>query len=227
MNNSINKLKNSNNSRDNLSLVLWGNILSSTTRIRYTKHELSIVKLPEKVRSVIVGIILSDGHIALTPRSKNAYLIFSQSLAKLTYVYFVFHFLNHYCQSSPRLSISNAWGKTTYQLKISTRSMLCITELHKFFYENRIKVIRPSIYFYITPIALAHWIMGDGTFTGKSLLLCTDSFSIKEVVLLNMIYVVLYSIILKNTLEYIYVKKVCLNYVKLFCLICMSLCYIN
>ncbi len=77
MNNSINKLKNSSNSRDNLSLVLWGNILFSTTRIRYTKHELSIVKLPENVRSVIVGIILSDGHIALASRSINAYLMFN------------------------------------------------------------------------------------------------------------------------------------------------------
>ncbi len=72
--------------------------------------------------------------------------------------------------------------------------MPCITELHKFFYLNRIKIIKPSIYFYITPIALAHWIMGDGTFTGKSLLLCTDSFSIKEVVLLINVLIIKYDL---------------------------------
>jgi hypothetical protein len=43
-------------------LVIWGNNLYSTVGIRYTKHELNIVKLPENVRSIIIGIILSDGH---------------------------------------------------------------------------------------------------------------------------------------------------------------------
>jgi len=31
-----------------------------------------------------------------------------------------------------------------------------------------------------TPVALAHWICGDGTFSHGGLLLCTDSFTIPE-----------------------------------------------
>jgi hypothetical protein len=93
-------------------LVVWGDNLYSTVGIIYTKHDLSIVKLPENVRSIIIGIILSDGHVALASRSKNAYLLFSRSLAKLTYVYFVLNFLNHYCKSYPKLIIREEWGKT-------------------------------------------------------------------------------------------------------------------
>jgi LAGLIDADG DNA endonuclease family len=139
MNNNINKMKNNDNLTDSMSLVLWWNNLSSTTKIKYTKHELSIVKLPENIRSIIIGIVLSDGHIALTSRSKNAYLMFSQSLAKLGYIYFVFNFLNHYCQSYPKLIVSLGWGKTTYKLLIATRSMPSITELHEYFYEKKNK----------------------------------------------------------------------------------------
>ncbi len=36
--------------------------------------------------------------------------------------------------------------------------------------------------------------MGDGSFTGKGLLLCTDSFSIKEVVILINIIIIKYNI---------------------------------
>jgi len=103
-------------------------------------------------------------------------LLFSQSLAKITYFYFVFSFFDHYYQSYPKLIVREEWGKTIYRLKFATRSMPCITELQKYFYENRINIIKPSIYFHITPIALALWIMGDGSFTGKGLILCTDSF---------------------------------------------------
>ena len=52
-------------------------------------------------------------------------------------------------------------------MEIHTRSMLCITELYSLFYKN--KTIKFSVYNELTSIALAHWIIGDGT----------DSYSIK------------------------------------------------
>jgi hypothetical protein len=138
------------------SLVLWGSNISSTAGTRYTKYELSIVNLPNDIKSIIVGIILSDGHIALNFKGKNAYLILNQSLAKSAYIYFVFSFLSHYCQSYPKLSVSYRLGKPSYVLRIATRSMPCITELYYNFYLNKIKIIKPIIYFDLTPIALAH-----------------------------------------------------------------------
>lgn len=67
--------------------------------------------------------------------------------------------------------------------------MPCITELYPNFYVNKIKVVKPSMYSDLTPIALAHLIMGDGTFNGITLLLCTDSYSHKRSCYINVLVI--------------------------------------
>jgi LAGLIDADG DNA endonuclease family len=210
-------MKNNNYLLSEKCLVLWGSNLSSTAGTRYTKQILSIINLPNDIKSIIIGIIISDGHLALNYKGKNAYLILNQSLAKSAYIYFVFSFLSHYCQSYPKLSVSYRLGKPSYILRIATRSMPCLTELYIKFYANKIRIIKPSIYNDLTPIALAHWIMGDGSYNGKGLILCTDSFKIKEVVLLMNVLIIRYNI--KCTITYhskkyprIYIGK---KYIKL------------
>ena len=73
----------------------------------------------------------------------------------------------------------------TYGLQFSTRRYPCLNELYQSFYKNKIKIIPHNIYDLLTPIALAHWIMGDGAKRNKGLVLCTDSFSISDVVRLS------------------------------------------
>lgn len=72
--------------------------------------------------------------------------------------------------------------------------MPCITELYHHFYIEKVKTITFSIYNNLTPVALAHWIMGNGTFNGISLLLCTDFYSIKNIVLLINVLIIKYDI---------------------------------
>lgn len=43
----------------NTSLVVWGQNLSATTKEKFSRAELAMVKLPINVRGVIVGLILS------------------------------------------------------------------------------------------------------------------------------------------------------------------------
>jgi len=50
--------------------------------------------------------------------------------------------------------------------------------LHKL-YINKIKCIKLSIYNDLILVGLAHWIRGDGTFKGITVLFCTDSYTIK------------------------------------------------
>jgi hypothetical protein len=132
----LKKIKNNNYLINEKSLVSWGNNLGSTTGTKYTKYVLSIINLPNDIKSIMVEIILSDSHIAFNFKGKNAYLILNQSLAKSAYVYFVFSFLNHYCQSYPKLSVSYGLGRPSYILRIATRSMPCITELYNNCYLN-------------------------------------------------------------------------------------------
>ena len=59
---------------------------------------------------------------------------------------------------------------------------------------NGRKIIPIDIYNLLTPIALAHWIMGDGEAREYGLRLCTDAFSIKEVVTLMNVLLIRYNI---------------------------------
>jgi hypothetical protein len=65
-----------------------------------------------------------------------------------------------------------------------------MTQLHSLFYVNGVKVIPENIYELLTPVALAHVIMGDGSAQRDGLIICTDSFTIPEVVrLINVLMI--------------------------------------
>jgi hypothetical protein len=68
--------------------------------------------------------------------------------------------------------------------------MPCLTKLHSLFYPNGVKIIPNNIYEVLTPTALAHLIMGDGSVQRHGLALCTDSYSIEDVVrLINVLMI--------------------------------------
>lgn len=143
--------------------------------------------------------------ISLVSKVKNSRLTFQQSLIHLKYFWHVYTKLSHYCKSIPYFSTRVLKGKSFYILGLATRSLPCFTpalgprswgraELRNLFYLNGFKVIPYQIFELLTPVALAHWICGDGTFSHGGLLLCTDSFTIPECVHLINILMVKYSL---------------------------------
>jgi hypothetical protein len=117
---------------------------------------------------------------------------FKQSLSRASYVLFVFNILSHYCGSSPRLTSGIRAGNRFYGLEFFTRAMSCITELRSLFYPNGVKIIPEDIYNMLTPVALAHMIMGDGSARSHGLTLCTDSYSVPEIVRLMNVLIIRY-----------------------------------
>jgi hypothetical protein len=57
-----------------------------------------------------------------------------------------------------------------------------VLELHPLFYPSGVKIIPKNIYDLLTPVALAHLVMGDGSKERHGLIICTDSYSIEDVV---------------------------------------------
>ena len=53
------------------------------------------------------------------------------------------------------------------------------------FYKNKNKVVPLNIYEFLTPLALAVWIMDDGGFTNYGIRIASNSFTLLEVELLN------------------------------------------
>jgi len=77
--------------------------------------------------------------------------------------------------------------------------MPCLTEIRSLFYLNGVKIVPHNIFELLTPIALAHLIMGDGSVTQHGLILCTNSYSVQDVVRLINVLIILYR--LKCTLR--------------------------
>ena len=90
--------------------------------------------------------------------------------------------LSHYCSNTPYVVKSIRKGNISYGIEFSTRTLPCFNELHTLFYKNNKKVVPENIYDILNTIALAHWIMGDGAILNKGLVLCTDSFTLQEII---------------------------------------------
>lgn len=113
--------------------------------------------------------------------------------------FFIFSLLSHYCNNAPQLKKGIRGVTEFYGLEFVTRSLPCFTELYDIFYVNRVKVIPKNIYELLTPIAFAHLILGDGGFKSKGIYLCTDSYTIEDVVRLMNVLIIRYE--LKCTLH--------------------------
>jgi hypothetical protein len=98
--------------------------------------------------------------------------------------------LSSFCGSYPRGMVD----KLSYSLEIVTRSYPVLSFVYDLFYVNGVKCIHEDLFHYLSPQALAYWIMCDGAHYGGGLVLCTECFTIREVVLLMNILIIRYGL---------------------------------
>ena len=133
---------------------------------KFTKLVTSMIKLPNYNKSIIIGLLLSDGWLTFASKTnKNARLGFKQTINKASYVWFIFNELSHYCSSYPYYAESKRSGKVLYNLGFFTRGLTCFTELYPLFYINNVKIVPEDIYNLLTPVAL---LRGGGNRTRRS-----------------------------------------------------------
>jgi LAGLIDADG DNA endonuclease family len=184
---------------DNLNskaLVVGGvNLYSSVGYPRFSLIVMKMIQLPPYQYDVIIGLLLSDGWLTFpNTHSKNPRLGFKQSMDHFEYLWCVFTILSHYCSSLPH-STTGVRGNRYYGIQIFTRCLPCFKELHLLFYINGGKVIPQDIYNLLTPVALAHLIMGDGSVRRHGLIICTQSFTIQDTVRLINVLIIRYNLI--------------------------------
>jgi hypothetical protein len=182
---------------NNKEIVLWGtNLNSSLGYGRLTKIVLEMYEIPSYHKSVIIGILLSDGWITYaTPYVKSPRIGFNQSFEKFEYLWKVFIILSPFCNSLPKLIIGKRKETVTYALQFLTRSLPCLKPLREMFYNIEGKKIVPDdIYNLLDPISLAYWIMSDGSVSRHGLLICTDSFTIPDIVKLINVLIIKYQL---------------------------------
>lgn len=145
---------------------------------------LSLAEIPLNVKELVIGRILGDSSLEITQGSINARMTNNHSIKQKEYIFYLYEQLERYVKTPPKLSSYNLKGKKYETYKFNTLNYRFFTELYNIFYLNNKKIIPLNISEFLSPRALAFWAMDDGYKQSSSLVLCTDSFTKKEVELL-------------------------------------------
>lgn len=156
-----------------------------------SKEELSKWSIPLKVLEIITGELLGDGYIRYNPKKLpgiNGRLEFTFSAKNVNYIkYLKYGALEFICTKSKPTPWPNPLlkNKEPTQYWFSSKHLPLFSQLHSLWYkevdDKYIKIIPERIEEMLTPVGLAHWIMGDGYFDNGGVKICTDNFTQKEV----------------------------------------------
>ena len=175
-----------------------------TINKKLTNIERNKLILTPKLKSVLVGILLSDGWVR-KQNNWNPRVGLKQSIIYFPYIWGVFNLLwnAHLCPNYPYLGKTIKRGKLFHSLQITTRQLLCLNEITNLFpnqsEEEKIgsstnKRISRELIHYLDYCALAHWIMGDGAKKNKGVTLCTDGFCLEDILILINILILNFNI---------------------------------
>lgn len=141
------------------------------------------------VISIIIGLLMGDGY-AQNRTGEGVRIAIRQSVVHKDYLFFLYNFFldRGYCTKLiPRLYTRKIKGinKVYNGYEFNTFTFRSFVWLHELFYKKGKKYINTEIVNYFTPLALAIWIMDDGTWTGYGVRLATNAFTLKEVKILR------------------------------------------
>jgi hypothetical protein len=162
---------------------------------RFTKFLRDSIFLTTFHLDVVVGLLLSDAGLSKQVKNGQARLAFKQSMSHFSVFWSIFMILSPYCSVLPYTDNATIKIKKYFGIRFDTRTCLCFTMLYDIFYIKNKKVVPQDIFNLLSPIALAYWIMGDGTGNAwRGLYLCTDSFSNYDVIRLMNVMLIRYGI---------------------------------
>ena len=181
-------------------LVEWEKPLGFSSRfskVKLTNTQRNSIQLTLRVKSIILGILLSDGWIQKRIHWNPRFGL-KQSIKNFPYFWHIYNELGYLCSGLPMSAKAITRGKIFYSVYLQTRQLHCLNEIFNLFYLNIngkiIKTVKQELFFHMDFMVLAHWIMGDGSKRDKGLILCTDNFNLQEVVLLVNILIIKFDI---------------------------------
>lgn len=182
-------------------ITLWEKPLGFSSKfdpnVKLTNIQRNSIQLTSRVKSIIIGVLLSDGwtqkRIHWNPR-----IGLKQSLGNFSYLWHVYNELSSLNSSLPLLSSNFLRGKKFFSVSFQTRQLVSLNEILELLYVKKdgkyFKTIKPELLLYMDYVVLAHVIQGVGSKRNDGLTLCTDNFSLQEVVLLLNILIIKFDI---------------------------------
>lgn len=173
----------------------------------------------EDVLSVLVGSLLGDCY-GNRKSVEGTRFCYRQSIIHKEYLYWLYNFFftRGYCSNlEPRKYIrrlkNGSIVKEQYGYEFNTFTFRSFNWLYDMFYRKGKKIIKPEIEIYLTPLALAIWIMDKGGWVKPGVRISTYNFTLNETKFLASLLKKLYNLdctiqILKKGTEFaIYIKK--------------------
>lgn len=150
---------------------------------------MNLIFLTPEQKEILVGLILGDGTLNRRSPSANTRLLFSQSQIHSDYFLSVFHIFKNFCSPDVANKIPEPVqiklkDKIYYKISFTTLQLPCFNYFYLIFYPNGKKIVPSNVAQYLTPLALAHWIMCDGSKHNSGLHLNTYGFSSEDIHLL-------------------------------------------
>ena len=189
-------------------MSLWGISLMPQMHILYLIYLLSIVyysnlKAKENYRirainrigphnkivlSIIFGSLLGDGHAEKRLSGTGTRITFYQESSHIEYLLYLHNLLSFLGYCNPKVPVIGTrlgiGGKVRKTVRFATWTYTSFNWIHELWYINGVKHVPLHIKDYLTPLALAIWIMDDGSKIGKGLKFSTNSYSYKDCLIL-------------------------------------------
>lgn len=163
---------------DLLSLPLLSNNLS---RLRADKR---IGPHNKIVLDLIFGSLLGDGHAERRKIGNGTRITFYQEAVHVSYLLWLHNLFSEldYCNSNiPKIQTRlGSKGIVRKIIRFRTWTFSSLNWIHDLWYINGVKVIPSNIGYFLTPLALAIWIMDDGGKVSQGLKLATNSYTYSE-----------------------------------------------
>lgn len=162
--------------------------ITDTNNIKRLRGIYRIGPHDKDILSIIYGSLLGDAHAEKRSKTGGTRISFYQESTHGSYLLWLHSFLSlrGYCSINIPI-FSTRLGKNGIVRKIfrfHTWTYTSFNWIHEIWYQNNIKIVPLNIALFLTPLALAVWIMDDGSKVSKGLKLCTNSFSYSDCVLL-------------------------------------------
>ena len=149
------------------------------------------LSMPYYLHQVLIGLLLSDGFLEKSSPISTVRLSITFGILHVGYLFHLFVLFEPYTDSGVQIiKVNNKKINTKYlEVKFNTVSLPIFLIYHKLFYikdsksKRFVKIVPLNIEYLMTPVVLAHLIMGDGNFKSPDniIRIYTNSFSKSDV----------------------------------------------
>lgn len=143
----------------------------------------------KNISSIIFGSLLGDAHAEKRNGGLGTRISFYQESTHVSYLLWLHSVLASagYCnKNAPKIQTRlGSKGVVRKIMRFHTWTYTSFNFIHDLFYtENQVKRVPANIAEYLSPLALAIWIMDDGAKVSKGLKFCTNSYTYSDCLLL-------------------------------------------